>query len=63
MLERPLTAGFKLDDLLEEIQQVYIKRALELAKGKKGEAARLLGFKSHQVLVNRMKGSDTASSP
>jgi len=55
VLDRPLGAGFRLDDVLEEVQQVYVKKALEVTKGKKREAARLLGLKSHQVLTNRMK--------
>ncbi len=55
VMSRPLGSGFDLDRLLEEIQQAYIARALTLANGRKVEAARLLGFRSHQVLSNRMK--------
>ena len=36
MLEKPLAVGFRLDDLLEEIECVYIKKALEMTKGKTG---------------------------
>ena len=54
ILDRPLGAGFSLDRLVNEVQQHYIAKALELTQGRKVEAARLLGLKSHQVLNNRL---------
>jgi transcriptional regulator with PAS, ATPase and Fis domain len=57
VLPRPIGPGFSLDSLLSEVEAAYIGRALELTNGKKREAARLLGLKSHQVLSNRMKRS------
>lgn len=56
-LNRPLGPGFKLDSVLYDIQRRYIERALELTKGKKREAAQLLGLNSHQVLTNRLERS------
>lgn len=47
--------GFRLDDVLGEIQGRYIDQALELAKGSKVQAAKLLGLNSHQVLNARME--------
>jgi DNA-binding NtrC family response regulator len=52
--DRPIGAGFSLDGLVNEVQQHYIAKALELTQGRKVEAARLLGLKSHQVLNNRL---------
>jgi DNA-binding NtrC family response regulator len=54
ILDRPLGAGFSLDRLVNEVQQHYIAKALELTQGRKVEAARMLGLKSHQVLNNRL---------
>jgi len=54
ILDRPLGAGFNLDRLLEDVQQHYIDKAMDLTQRRKGAAARLLGFKSHQVLNNRL---------
>ncbi len=47
--------GFRLDDVLSEIQGRYIDQALELANGSKVKAAKLLGLNSHQVLNARME--------
>jgi DNA-binding NtrC family response regulator len=63
ILERPLGPGFSLDAVLDEVQEHYIAKALELAQGKKVEAARLLGFNSHQVLTNRLSSKRGRSKP
>lgn len=55
ILQRPFGAGFNIDLLKQELEAHYVERALELAAGKKTEAARLLGLRSHQVLSNRMR--------
>ncbi len=55
LLERPLGEGFELDALLDEVERHYLERALMQAEGVKSQAARLLGFKSHQVLDNRLR--------
>ena len=54
ILDRPLGSGFSLDQVLDEVQQHYVAKALELSHGKKIEAALMLGLKSHQVLNNRI---------
>lgn len=65
ILDRPMGAGFSLDEVLNEVQQHYIARALDVTHGKKIEAARMLGLKSHQVLNNRLspkRGGTTGRS-
>lgn len=54
-LERPLTQGFDLEALLDEVKTHYIRLALAKGGGKKTAAARLLGFSNHQTLGNWMK--------
>jgi len=55
LLARPLGDGFDIDALKEELEEVYIRRALERAGGVKAEAARLLGLASAPTLTGRMK--------
>ena len=54
ILSRNLGNGFNLENVLEEVARHYIKHAFAQLKGRgtKKEAARLLGFKSHQTLNN-----------
>jgi DNA-binding NtrC family response regulator len=54
-LERPLTQGFDLEALVDEVKAHYIRLALDKCGGKKTAAARLLGLSSHQTLGNWMK--------
>ncbi|SIR51407.1 sigma-54-dependent Fis family transcriptional regulator [Pseudacidovorax sp. RU35E] len=54
VLDRPLTPGFSLQDVLDEVSRSYITRALEQARGVKTAAARLVGLSSFQTLDNRM---------
>ena len=54
-LERPLTQGFDLEALLDEVKAHYIHLALDKCGGKKTAAARLLGLSNHQTLGNWMK--------
>jgi DNA-binding NtrC family response regulator len=54
-LQRPLTQGFDLEALLDEVKTHYIRLALEKCGGKKTAAAKLLGFSNHQTLGNWMK--------
>ncbi len=63
ILERPMGTGFSLDQVVNELQQHYIEKALELSRGKKSEAARMLGLKSHQVLTNRLSRKRAAAFP
>ncbi len=55
ILERSLHNGIELETLLDEVSIHYIKRAMTMANGQKGEAARMLGFSSHQTLRNWMR--------
>lgn len=54
VLDRPLTPGFQLQDVLDEVSKTYLSRALRQAEGRKSVAARLLGFSSYQTLDNRL---------
>lgn len=53
-LERPLTQGFRLEALVDEVKTHYIRLALEKCGGRKTAAARLLGLSNHQTLGNWM---------
>ena len=49
ILERNISQGFDLQELLGEVARHYLRRALEEAGGNKTRAAELLGFKSYQT--------------
>ncbi len=55
VMERPLGSGFSLNELIHEIQRVYIRRALEQAENQTQAAKKLLGFKSLKNLKDRMQ--------
>ena len=52
VLGRPLGGGFNLPDLLKEVAQSYLSRALEEAQGNKTKAADLVGLPSYQTFTN-----------
>lgn len=52
VLGRPLGAGFKLQELLEEVARHYLGRAMDEAGGSKTKAAELVGLPSYQTLSN-----------
>jgi transcriptional regulator with GAF, ATPase, and Fis domain len=58
VMSRPLTQGFDLQALLNEISSDYILRALKQTGDRKTTAAQLLGFTNHQTLSNWMKRLD-----
>ncbi|WP_232476739.1 sigma-54 interaction domain-containing protein [Vitreoscilla filiformis] len=55
ILGRPLTQGFDLKELLDEVARDYVVRALQQSGDKKSAAAELLGFPNYQTLGNWMK--------
>ncbi|RYF46242.1 MAG: sigma-54-dependent Fis family transcriptional regulator, partial [Comamonadaceae bacterium] len=55
VLGRPLTQGFDLQGLLDEVSQEYVTRALKQTGDRKTSAAKLLGFANHQTLSNWIK--------
>lgn len=55
VLGRPITQGFDLQDLLNDVARDYIARALKQTGDRKSVAAELLGFPSYQTLGNWMK--------
>jgi transcriptional regulator with PAS, ATPase and Fis domain len=63
--DRPLAQGFDLEALLDDVKRHYIRLALEKAGGRKGAAAKLLGFSNHQTLGNWMRrlGLEGGESP
>lgn len=61
VMGRPLTQGFDLQALLDEISSDYITRALKHTGDRKTSAAQLLGFTNHQTLSNWMKRLDMGS--
>jgi len=52
VLDRPLGHGFSLPDVLQEVVQHYLKRALIESAGNKTTAAELVGLPSYQTLSN-----------
>ncbi len=53
--ERSLGDGFKLEDVLNELQRHYLRRAMTEAHGVKAHAARLLGIDNYQTLDAQLK--------
>lgn len=52
--DEPLDADFNIHDILDEVRDHYIRRALEEANGNKTQAAHLLGLNNYQTLTNWM---------
>jgi transcriptional regulator with PAS, ATPase and Fis domain len=52
LLRRPLGGGFNIQNLLKEVAQTYLRRAMEEAHGNKTKAAELVGLPSYQTLTN-----------
>jgi DNA-binding NtrC family response regulator len=52
VLGRPLGGGFNLPDLLKEVAQHYLGRAMDEAQGNKTKATELVGLPSYQTLTN-----------
>ena len=52
VLGKPLGGGFSLPDLLKEVAQSYLRRAMDEAHGNKSKAAELVGLPSYQTLTN-----------
>ncbi|MCG8557121.1 MAG: AAA family ATPase, partial [Proteobacteria bacterium] len=52
ILGRPLGGGFNLPELLKEVAQSYLSRALDEAQGNKTKAADLVGLSSYQTFTN-----------
>lgn len=55
ILERPLGDGFDLDEYLNGIRALYLRRAMREAGGVKATAARLLGMEHYQTLDHQLK--------
>ena len=55
LLDRPLSQGVKLPELMEKIAQHYLKRALNEANGNKTKATELVGLPSYQTFSNWLK--------
>ncbi|MBK7583362.1 MAG: sigma-54-dependent Fis family transcriptional regulator [Myxococcales bacterium] len=55
VLDRPLAAGFRIQDPVSEVVRHYLGRALAEAHGNKTRAAALVGFSSYQTLTNWLK--------
>ncbi len=51
----PLGDEFSLEKHLEYIEEAYLRRAMEEARGVKAQAARLLGLKTYQTLDGKLK--------
>ena len=56
--EQPLGDGFDLEKHVNSLRRSYLQRAMEEARGRKTEAARLLGMKSYQTLDAQLERLD-----
>jgi len=54
ILGRPLTKGFDLQALLDEVTRHYLSRAMAQAGNRKKHAAELLGIANYQTLTNKL---------
>ncbi|MDZ7794882.1 MAG: sigma 54-interacting transcriptional regulator [Spirochaetia bacterium] len=54
-LNRPLNQDFNIDNVVTELMQHYLPRALQQAGGNKRQAAKLLGLPNYQTLSNWLK--------
>ena len=68
ILGAALGEGFSLPDLMADVAQHYLERAMEQSHGNKTEAAKLVGLGSYQTLTNwllkyqsRIPGTDGAN--
>lgn len=61
ILDRPLGEGLSLSELLEEVAQHYLNRALDESSGNKTVAARLVGLPSYQTFTNWLARYQVAS--
>jgi DNA-binding NtrC family response regulator len=52
VIGRPLGPGLRLPDLLSEVAQHYLARAMDESHGNKRKAAELVGLPSYQTLTN-----------
>jgi DNA-binding NtrC family response regulator len=52
ILNRDLSHGLDLQEVLGSVARHYLRRALDLAHGNKSHAAKLLGLSSYQTLTN-----------
>lgn len=55
LLDRPLGEGFDIQGTMDEVARLYLRRAMEAAKGNKTKAAELVGLPSYQTLTNWLK--------
>jgi len=55
ILNRPFGGDFNIDNIIAEVHEHYLPRALNEANNNKVKAAKLLGFKSYQTLGDRIK--------
>jgi DNA-binding NtrC family response regulator len=52
VLDRPFTEGFSIEELLEDVEKHFIRRALKESPSR-AAASRLLGYESPQTMRNR----------
>jgi len=55
ILDHPLGKPFNLEDHLDEIRRVYLRRAMAEARGNKSRASLLLGMKHYQTLAAQLE--------
>ena len=58
ILNRPLGNGLDLKELLAEVAQHYLKRALNETNNNKTEASKIIGLANYQTFTNWMEKYD-----
>ena len=58
LLSKSFTNDFKIQELVDELQVFYIKKALKESNDNLGKSAKLLGLSNYQTLSNLMKKYD-----
>lgn len=55
VLNRPITQGFNLPELMKMVAVHYLERGMQQCRGNKTNASKLLGLASYQTLTNWLK--------
>jgi DNA-binding NtrC family response regulator len=55
VLNRAITEGFSLTEILDEVARHYLSRAMEDVGQNKSKAAKMLGLPNYQTLTNWLK--------
>jgi len=55
ILDREIGNGFDIQELIDEVEEYYVRKAWQQSGGRKKQAAELLGYNSYQTFDKRMQ--------